>query len=45
MLMFKMNNTDTRTRSRFGILIVNFEHISHFFSISVVDFEHILTRT
>ena len=36
--VFRMNNTDTRTTSRSGDLIVNFKQISHFFSVSVVDF-------
>ena len=37
--MFKVNNKNTRTS---GVFIVNFEHISHFFSIvSIVDFKQV----
>ena len=36
--MFKVN--DYYTRSRSGVFIVNFEHISYFF-VSVVDFEQV----
>ena len=43
--MFRMNNTGTRTRSRSSILMVNFEHNLHlFFSVSIVDFEHIFVN-
>ena len=31
--MFKVNNK--------GVFIVNFEQISHFFSVSIVDFKHV----
>ena len=44
MLMFKMNNTGTRTKSGSGVLVVTFEHTSHFFSDSIVDFEHIFVN-
>ena len=40
--MFKVNNKNTRTTSLtlFGVFIVNFEHISRFFSsVSIVDSE------
>ena len=33
--MFKFNNKT----HRFGAFIVNFEHISHLFLVSIVDFE------
>ena len=37
--MFKVNNKDTRT-----IFIVNFEHFTHFSSISGVDLKQINVR-
>ena len=42
--MFKVNNEDTKTtRRRFGVFIVNFEHISHLCSsVSFVNFEHVI---
>ena len=41
--MFKVNNQNIRKRQRrcSGVFIVKFEHISHLFSVSVVDFEQI----
>ena len=30
-----------RVESRSGVFIVNFEHISHFFKVSIVDFEQV----
>ena len=47
--MFKVNNEDTKTTQilkrnwrRFGVFIVNFEHISHLCSsVSIVNFEHV----
>ena len=41
--MFKVNNKNTRRhRRRSGVFIVNFEHISQFFSsVSIVEFEQI----
>ena len=46
---FKVNNRITRCeicskltiKSRFGVFIVNFEHISHFFTVSIVNFEQV----
>ena len=36
--MFKVNN-----KTRFGVFIVNFEHISHLCSsASIVNFEHVI---
>ena len=36
--MFKVNNKDTKTMPRFGVFIVNFEHISHLCpSVSIVN--------
>ena len=37
--MFKVNNKDTRTTpvARFGVFIINFEHISHLVSLSSVS--------
>ena len=35
--MVKFNKKNT-VESRSGVFIVNFEHISHIFSVSVVDF-------
>ena len=49
--MFKVNNKDTKTTPwpllltwcRFGVFIVNFEHISHLCSgVSIVNFEHVI---
>ena len=48
--MFKVNNKDTKTTAmafwnsrRFGVLIVNFERISHLCSsVSIVNFEHVI---
>ena len=43
--MFKVNNKDTKTTPwrRFGVFIVNFEHILHLCSIvSIVNFEHVI---
>ena len=37
--MFKVNNKDTCWH-RSGVLIVNFEHISHLV-VSIVNFEHV----
>ena len=38
--MFRVNNKDKW--HRFGVFIVNFEHISHLCSgVSVVNFEHV----
>ena len=45
--MFKVNNKDTRTtseRRRSGVFIVNVEHISQYFSISIVNFEQVNVR-
>ena len=43
--MFKMIKTDTRMKSRSSALIVNFEHTLYFFfSVSIVDFEHIFVN-
>ena len=41
--MFKVDNKNTRTTSRrFGVFIVNFEHIlDHFSSVPIVDFEQV----
>ena len=42
--MFKVNDKDTKTTPlrRFGVFIVNFEHISHLCSrVSIVDFEQV----
>ena len=41
--MFKVNNEDTKTtRRRFGVFIVNFEHISHLCSsVSIANFEQV----
>ena len=47
--MFKVNNEDTKTTQilkrnwrRFGVFIVNFEHISHrCSSVSIVNFEQV----
>ena len=41
--MFKVNNKDTRTMpmTSFGVLFVNFEHISHLFSVSIDNIEQI----
>ena len=42
--MFKVNNKDTKTTPwrRFGVFIVNFEHISHLCSnVSIVNFEQV----
>ena len=47
--MFKVNNKNTRMASmtcRFGIFIVNFEHVSpfeHVFTWSCFNFEHVFT--
>ena len=38
--MFKTNN-EVATPKRRGVLIVDFEHISHFFLVLVVIFDHI----
>ena len=44
--MFNVNNKDTRTtpRRRFGVFIVNFEHISYLDLINapIVNFEHVI---
>ena len=49
--LLKVNNRNTRTKAwnifkvwrRFGVFIVNFEHISYFcFSVSIVNFEHVI---
>ena len=37
--MFKANNKTPERRS--GVFIVNFEHISHLFLVSIVDFERV----
>ena len=50
--MLKVNNKNTRTTStperrhwhRSGVFIVNFEHISLFSSVSIVDFEQVNVR-
>ena len=42
--MFKVNDKDTKMMPlrRFGVFIVNFEHISHLCSsVSIVDFEQV----
>ena len=40
--MFKVDTKTTQWR-RFGVFIVNFEHISHLCSsASVIDFEHVI---
>ena len=41
--VFKINNKNTRKTSltSFGVFIVNFVLISHFFSVSVVEFEQV----
>ena len=36
--MFDFNNK-TQKRRRFGVFIDNFEHISHLYLVSIVDFE------
>ena len=43
--MFKVNNKDTKWHQwhRFGVFIVNFEHISHLCSsVSIINFEHVI---
>ena len=43
--MFKVNNKDTKMTPwrRFGVFIVNFEHILHpCSSVSIVNFEHVI---
>ena len=37
--MFKVNDTNTRKMSMNDVFVVNFEHIYHLFSVSIVDFE------
>ena len=37
--MFKANNKTLERRS--GVFIVNFEHVSHLFLVSIVDFEQV----
>ena len=39
--MFKVNNKNDFNEVVFGIFIVNFKYISHFFYVSVVDFEQV----
>ena len=41
--MFKVNNKNTRTTlmSLSGVFIVNFEHISHLFLVSIADIEQV----
>ena len=42
--MFKVNNKDTKMTPwrRFGVFVVNFEHISHLCSsVSIVNFEQV----
>ena len=39
--MFKVNNKNDFNEVVFGIFIVNFKYISHFFFVSVVDFEQV----
>ena len=43
--IFKVNNKDTKMMPRrFGVFIVNFEHISHLCSsVSIVNFEEVNT--
>ena len=41
--MFKVNNEDTRTTPcRSGVFSLNFEHVCHLPSVSIVKFEHIV---
>ena len=43
--MFKVNNKDTKATPwcRFGVFIVNFEHISHLCSsVSIINVEHVI---
>ena len=45
--LLRVNNRNTRTLERqwrrFGVFIVNFEHISHLYSsVSIVNFEHVI---
>ena len=49
--LLKVNNGNIRTRGEIcskltiktpGVFTVNFEHISHFVSVSVVNFEHVI---
>ena len=47
MKLFNVNNKDTKRRQwcRFGVFIVNFEHISHLpSSVSIVNFEHVIAN-
>ena len=38
--IFEVNNKDTRTTRRHsGVFIVNFEHLTPFSSVSIIDFE------
>ena len=37
--MFKANNKTLERRS--GVFIVNFEHVSHLFLVSIIDFEQV----
>ena len=39
--MFIIKTTERRQSCRSGVHIVNFEHISHFYSVHIVDFEQI----
>ena len=41
--MFNVNNKNTSTTSvtRSCVFVVNFEHISHFFTVSIVNFEQV----
>ena len=45
--LLRVNNRNTRTLERqwrrFGVFIVNFEHISHLYSsVSIVNFDHVI---
>ena len=39
--MYKVNHKDIRMTPFFVVIDVNFEHISHFSTVSIVDFEQV----